>query len=101
MRNLKNFNVDNFSAGLERTLWVNVNNSGDPNEMWTYWKSKFIAIVDKHAPLKRKRIRNKKSPWLNVEIKKSMMARDKLKSIAIKTKNSEDWQNYTKRPGIK
>ena len=96
LRNFKNFNVNNFNADLERTLWVNVNNSGDPNEMWTYWKSKFIAIVDKHAPLKRKRIRNKKSPWLNVEIKKSMMARDKLKSVAIKTNNSEDWKNYKK-----
>ena len=96
LRNFKNFNVNNFNADLERTLWVNVNNSGDPNEMWTYWKSKFIAIVDKHAPLKRKRIRNKKSTWLNVEIKKSMMARDKLKSVAIKTNNSEDWKNYKK-----
>lgn len=96
VRNFKNFNVDNFNADLERTPWVNVNNFSDPNEMWTYWKSKFIEIVDKHAPLKRKRIRNKKSPWLNIEIKKSMIARDRLKSIAIKSNESEDWQNYKK-----
>ena len=97
LRNFKNFNVDYSNADLKRTLWVNANNSGNPNEMWTYWKSKFIAIVNTHAPLKSKIIRNKKSPWLNIEIKKSMMAHDKLiKSVAIKTNNSEDWQNYRK-----
>ena len=60
--------VDNFNADLERAPWVNVNNSSDPNEMWTYWKSKFIAIVDKHE----------------------------LKSVTIRTNNSDHWQNYRK-----
>ena len=56
----------------------------------------FLGVINKHAPLKKKRIRNKKSPWLNAGIKRSMIERDKLKSTAIRTNFSEDWSNYKK-----
>ena len=32
--------IDNFNADLERAPWVNVNNSSDPNEMWTHLEVK-------------------------------------------------------------
>ena len=31
----------------------------DPNQMWTEWKTKFLQIVDKHAPIRIKRVRLK------------------------------------------
>ena len=27
----------------------------DPNEMWQNWVTKFMSVVNKHAPLKKKR----------------------------------------------
>lgn len=94
IRNFKNFNVESFNDELERTPWRSVNNHCDPNLMWDCWKTMFLDIVDKHAPIKKKRIKNKKSPWLTASIKKSMINRDKLKSAAIKTNTAEDWLNY-------
>lgn len=96
VRNYKKFCVVNFNDDLRRTPWAEVDNFVDPNQMWYYWKKMFLAVIDKHAPIKKKRIRNKKSPWLNAKIKQSMVERNKLKSMAIKTNATEDWLNYKK-----
>ena len=54
----------------------------------------FLSVVDKHAPLKRKRIRNKNSPWLTSEIKQQLVHRDRLRNLAIRTNAEGDWNNY-------
>ena len=56
----------------------------------------FLAVADKHVPLKFKRIRNKKSPWLTPAVKKQLIRRDQLKKIAIKSSTVENWNNYKK-----
>ena len=62
--------------------------------MWDEWKRMFLSVVEKHAPIKRKRVRNKKSPWINSRAKQLMIERDRLKSRAIKSNSPVDWQNY-------
>lgn len=96
IRNFKNFCVDDFNDDLKNIPWGEVDKFDDPNQMWCCWKMMFLGVINKHAPLKKKRIRNKKSPWLNAGIKRSMIERDKLKSTAIRTNFSEDWSNYKK-----
>ena len=64
--------------------------------MWSCWKKIFLDVIDKHAPIKKKRIRNKKYPWLNARIKQSMIERNKLKLLAIKTNAAVDCLNYKK-----
>ena len=56
----------------------------------------FLSVVDKHAPFKKKRIKNKKSPWMTAELKKLLIMRDRLKSVAVKSGDSNDWLNYRK-----
>ena len=36
--------------------------------MWDAWKTLFMEIVDKHAPLKTKRISKKHSPWITYDL---------------------------------
>ena len=62
--------------------------------MWDCWKTMFLRVADKHAPIKKKRVRNKRSPWLTANIKKLMIERDKLKLTAIRINTTDDWQNY-------
>jgi len=54
----------------------------------------FLSILDLHAPLKTKRVRNKKSPWMTIELRKDMNRRDKQKSIATATNSKENWNSY-------
>ena len=75
-------------------------NSNNPNEMWSHWKSKFLTTVDKHAPMKSKRVRARSSPWITLELKNKMHDRDVLKIKAIKSNDSQDWSNFRKQRNI-
>ena len=51
----------------------------------------FLGCVDKHAPLKLKRIRKKRSPWISKELLCKIRKRDLIKKKAISSKNSATW----------
>ena len=75
-RQFKHFNRGKFLSDLNQLPWANVDLYSDPNEMWRVWKEMFLGCVDKHAPLKSKRIRNKRSPWITRELLSKIRKRD-------------------------
>ena len=64
-RQFKHFNREKFLNDLNQLSWANVDLRSNPNDMWREWKEMFLGCVDEHAPLKLKRIRKKRSPWIN------------------------------------
>ena len=64
MRQLKNFNEDEFLRDLRKNEWNRVSLLNNPNEMWNSWKHLLMGVIDKHAPLKTKRIRNNRRDFL-------------------------------------
>ena len=64
--------------------------------MWDIWKNLFFLCVDKHAPLRTKRIRTSKSPWITPQLKKRMHYKDVLKVKAIRSGNACDWLIFKK-----
>ena len=66
------------------------------NETWHIWKSNFLNILNKHAPRRVIKVRNKPAPWLNSEIKKEMFKRDSLKKKAINSGSQNDWLTFKK-----
>ena len=52
------------------------------------------TVLDKHAPLKQKKIRSNKIPWITSKIKSLINTRDKLKRKAVRSKSEVDWINY-------
>ena len=79
IRNMKILIMKIFLRDLERQRWSDVNLSNDPNEMWAKWKNMLINCIDKHAPLRTKKVGKKKSPWITSQLKQSMHKRDSLK----------------------
>ena len=61
IRNMKSFNRGNYIRDLEQQVWTDVNLSNDPNEMWAKWKNMLTNCIDKHAPLRLKRV-GKRNP---------------------------------------
>ena len=51
-------------------------------------------MLDNHAPLRTKRVRNKPSPWLTPNIKKLMYHRDHLKKLAIRNGSTSSYDAY-------
>ena len=88
-RCLKHFKHELFINDLESVSWENIADS-NPNRRWEKWKAVFLNIVDKHAPLKQSRLRNRRSPWLTRDIVGLMRKRDLLKCKAMNTNESND-----------
>ena len=53
-----------------------------------------MAVANLHAPVKKKRVRNSKAPWLTPEIKQLMWERDRTKRIATVTNDQLKWAEY-------
>ena len=67
-RSFKEFHSDQFKEDLSRIPWDNINKYDNPDSMWSSWKEFFLQVIDKHAPSKTRRVKNKKSPWLTPNI---------------------------------
>ena len=99
-RNFRNFDRQSFRHDILSQCWDNVYESFNPNEMWEQWKCTFLAIADKHAPLKTMRVRSRRSPWITSELKDLMHNRDILKIKASKTNDPTDWALFKKQRNI-
>ena len=66
----------------------------NPNEMWDVWKQLLTSVIDKHAPLRTKRIKNKSSPWITNELLREIHNRDFLKKKAASTNDPLVWKQF-------
>ena len=95
-RKLGKFNSADFRSDIAQHDWGSIDQLNNPNDMWAKWKEMFLECIDRHAPLKSKRVRLSKSPWINSNLKKLMHKRDILKLKAIRSKNPSDWREFRK-----
>ena len=63
--------------------------------MWSKWKSLLMECIDRHAPLRHKRVGNKRSPWITSQLQREMRKRDYLKQKAIREDNYQHARNHT------
>ena len=74
--------------------WPCIDNFEDVNRALAAWTKVFLSVVDKHAPCRTRRIRNKTSPWLSPNIVQLTLKQDWLKKKVTKTGMLEDWMAY-------
>ena len=63
---------ENLRNDLKQTSFDKVYNEKNPNNAWNALKSILVSCFNEHAPLISKRVKDKKSTWLNREIKSEM-----------------------------
>ena len=74
--------------------WKRVTTHNNPNEMWDFWKHLLASVIDKHAPLRTKRVKNKRSPWISNELLREIHKRDFLKKKAASTNDPSIWKQF-------
>ncbi|CAB3998829.1 RNA-directed DNA polymerase from transposon BS [Paramuricea clavata] len=94
VRNFENFVENDFIRDVSQLPWEMVYQFGDPNLCWQVWKSLLLDALNRHAPLRHKRIRNNPVPWINPQIKELMRKRDYHKKKAIKYDSESQWELY-------
>ena len=79
-RCFKRFDKNVFLADLSCTNFANIHNCINPNDALNMFYDMFMPIVDRHAPLRRKRVKHQTVPgWMNADLVNAMKLRDKLK----------------------
>ena len=54
-RPFKNFDCDAFIEDIKETPFHFAPLMDDPNEMWDGWKSLFLEVINKHAPMRKRK----------------------------------------------
>jgi hypothetical protein len=103
-RDYKKFNEDKFKQDICVTFSeLNVQlkqifefdlTEYELEKSWLKWKEAFLDISNKYAPYKTRRLRNRRSPWINSEIVKLMYRRDYLHKKAKSSKDHADSNKY-------
>lgn len=79
-RSFKHFNYTNFCHDLDLCSFHEIYQTKDPDIAFESFNTLFCAIYNKHAPIKKKRVKTLSAPpWLTSEIKNAISLRDKLK----------------------
>jgi hypothetical protein len=78
---MKNFNDEDFLNDIRQINRSDINSQNNPNDMWTAWLTKFSDILDIHVPVLTKRLRCKKSPWINSLLIHKLHERDSQKTF--------------------
>ena len=96
-RNYAKYNPETINKELVNNDWENVYNSVDANIAWQHMNSLLTKTIDQHAPFISKRVKNKPSPWLSIDIKKQMNLRNQLMRKARKTGCELDISKYKQK----
>lgn len=81
-RSFKNFDRDAFLYDLNLVSFDPVFNHADPDQALDCWYDTVVPILNKHAPIKKRRVKHPKlPPWLSREIIEAMAQRDQLKKL--------------------
>ena len=73
-RSRKNYSSETFIEKLSEINWFKVIN--DVDVAWSNFKDLFMSVVDKIAPLKEKRLKQRSEPWITSELLDDIKARD-------------------------
>ena len=93
-RHMKNFHKSSYLRDLQQKAWSDIETLNEPNDMWSMWKDLLIQSIDKHAPLKSKRVGNKKALWITDRLRCEMHNRDFLKKKAMLDRKQSRWDQY-------
>ena len=89
-RDYKNFIFENFKSDLQEAL-QSCKGSYDAFDNY------FTSILNKHAPKKKKVLRENEKPHMNKNLRRAIMKRSKLENEANKTRHPLDIMNYKKQ----
>ena len=85
-RSLRNYDKAKLLHDLKEVNWEQVLSpfSESPNLMVDKFHNIFDELLNLHAPIRRKKIRNQLAPWITPQIKRLMEERDRAKKNSVK-----------------
>ena len=95
-RDYSSYEPQLMKEDLKTVDWSSVYNANDVNMALKYFEVIMKSIFDRHAPHIVKKVRGKLCPWINSDIRKHMVRRDRILRKSHKTNREGDWNLYKK-----
>jgi exonuclease III len=97
-RCLRRIDNDALVSDARRIDWDNVADLTTVEQKVAVLSENIVALYNKHAPVRKIRVKNKIIPWFNDEIKSLMLRRDRAR---IRHKHSPSEENWLKFKGLR
>lgn len=94
IRSLKRYDPINFLDMLNKINWMEITNICDVDLAWGQFQTTFLDVLDKIAPQKEIRIKQRSQPWINNDILDKIHLRDKILSEFKKAKLPALFKEY-------
>lgn len=93
-RDFSNFSKEEFCNDIISLPWKDIYNATDIEDKVFIFNSYFTSTVDKHAPMKTFKAKNKSAPWMTKEIRKLLKKRNKARKKCIVSKSDVDYECF-------
>ncbi len=87
---MKTYDAQIFNEELRSQNWNCVYEAETVDEAWNNFKNIFIKVIDKVAPVKEMRIKQRTEPWITTQVLDMIKEKDGLISEYKKDKNNKD-----------
>ena len=94
MRSYKKFISEKFRADVSQLPLKDCLKTNDINEAVSKWNELYTNTLNKHAPVRKIKIRSKPKPWFTQELQTLINNRDNTRKKAIATKSEIVWKQY-------
>lgn len=93
-RDMKNFDYDKFKNDVKEVNWSELYAERDIDEKLFSFNNTVMHLINKHAPLKKIKIKNKNEPWMDGNIHELIHKRDEARKKWLKGKKEEDHEIF-------
>ena len=96
LRSFKNYTQELFIEKLQNVNWLPVIECENVNDAWKLFNDLFYQVIDKVAPEKDVRVKQRTEPWFTGEILENIKRRDQAFHIFKLTNNKNHYKEYCK-----
>ena len=85
VRKYKNFDERSFTFELRQIHFDEIKNvTNDPNEMWLIWKTWYLELLNRNAPMSDIKLKGNNLPYTTMEVRQRVRHRDYLRKRQIR-----------------
>ena len=95
-RNTKHYTPEIFRKALSEVSWEHILTAMDPNTMPELWLDQFTDILDQIVPFEQRKVKTSYAPYIDKDLRQTMLFRDFYKKKHAKFKDPSDWSAYKK-----
>ena len=96
VRSYKNYDKGAFVNDLKNVPWNIIDSVEDVDDAVFLWERMFNDVADAHAPIRKKRLKGRKTPWITPKLLEIRRERDYYLKKSRQTNSSYHWGMYRK-----